>query len=167
MEKINFENASIITPAKVTINGTDYEVTPAQLTIVQNYLSAETLNDMQDNIEDEIEGEVLFTGNSYSNVTLSQSINNCKYLDIFFADGDGANGFTRVFNALNKLVCLQTFYISSNDNTVYFKNNNIRIGSTSISVEAYKNWYIANATITDQTSQGTNSIAITKVVGYY
>lgn len=63
MNKIEFENASVVTPAKVTINGTDYEVTPAQLTTVENYLSAETLNDMQDNIEDAING-VVESGNN-------------------------------------------------------------------------------------------------------
>ena len=52
MDKINFQNASIITPAKVTIDGTDYNVTPAQLSVVQNYLSAETLNQLQTNIDE-------------------------------------------------------------------------------------------------------------------
>ena len=52
MEKINFENAEIINPAKVTIEGIDYEVTPAQLTVIEKYLSAETLNKMQSNIEE-------------------------------------------------------------------------------------------------------------------
>ena len=52
MKKINFENAEIINPAKVTIEGIDYEVTPAQLTVIEEYLSAETLNEMQSNIEE-------------------------------------------------------------------------------------------------------------------
>ena len=51
MDKITFENASVVTPAKVTIDGTDYNVTPAQLSTVQKYLSAENLNLMQDNID--------------------------------------------------------------------------------------------------------------------
>lgn len=167
MEKINFENASIITPAKVTINGTDYEVTPAQLTTVQNYLSAETLNGMQTNIENAIDGVVLFTGNSYTDTALSQSINDCKYLDIFFVDRDGVNNFTRVFSPLNKKICLQTFTASLIDLTIYFKNTNVSINSNSIVIQDYKNWYISNTTIIDQTSQSGNSIAITKVVGYY
>lgn len=52
MKKIKFENAEIIKPAKVNIDGIEYEVTPAQLTVIENYLSAETLNQMQDNMEE-------------------------------------------------------------------------------------------------------------------
>ena len=52
MKKIEFQNAEIINPAKVTIEGIDYEVTPAQLTVIEKYLSAETLNEIQDNMEE-------------------------------------------------------------------------------------------------------------------
>src|SRR5574343_553973 len=54
MTKINFENADILQPAKVTVNGTDYTVTPAVISEVDNYLSPETLNALQDNMEQAI-----------------------------------------------------------------------------------------------------------------
>lgn len=55
MEKIVFENAEIVTPAKVTVGGTAYNVTPAVYTEVDKYLSAETLAELQDNTENEID----------------------------------------------------------------------------------------------------------------
>lgn len=55
MKRINFENAEIVTPAKVTVSGTDYNVTPAVYTEVDKYLSAETLTELQDNTEDEVD----------------------------------------------------------------------------------------------------------------
>lgn len=55
MEKIIFENAEVVTPAKVTVGGTAYNVTPAVYTEVDKYLSAETLAELQDNTENEID----------------------------------------------------------------------------------------------------------------
>lgn len=55
MKRINFENAEIVTPAKVTVSGTDYNVIPAVYTEVDKYLSAETLTELQDNTEDEVD----------------------------------------------------------------------------------------------------------------
>lgn len=52
MTKIPFENSEILQQAKVTIDGVDYPVTPAQMKAVQHYLSTEELNEMQSNIEE-------------------------------------------------------------------------------------------------------------------
>lgn len=54
MTKIPFENSEILQQAKVTIDGVDYPVTPAQIKAVQHYLSAEELNALQDNIESDL-----------------------------------------------------------------------------------------------------------------
>lgn len=61
MTKIPFENSEILQQAKVTIDGVDYPVTPAQMKAVQHYLSAEELNNMQDNIESAINGTTAIT----------------------------------------------------------------------------------------------------------
>jgi len=55
MKRIIFENAEIVTPAKVTVSGTDYNITPAVYTEVDKYLSAEALEELQDNTEDEVD----------------------------------------------------------------------------------------------------------------
>ena len=53
MEKITFTDATLTTQAKVTISGTDYEVTPATYSGGTD-LNANTFNTMQDNIENAI-----------------------------------------------------------------------------------------------------------------
>ena len=50
MEKINFENGTLVSPAKVTIDGTDYIVTPAERT-GNTPISAYVLNQLQNKIE--------------------------------------------------------------------------------------------------------------------
>lgn len=50
MDKITFENATLVNPAKVTIDGVDYEVTPEE-TSGGTPASASTFNTMQENIE--------------------------------------------------------------------------------------------------------------------
>ena len=54
MEKINFQNGTLISKAKVTIDNTVYDVEPAEYEGTTP-LSAEILNQMQDNIEKAIE----------------------------------------------------------------------------------------------------------------
>lgn len=58
MTKIPFENSEILQQAKVTIDGVDYPITPAQMKVVQHYLSAEELNNLQDNIENDKEDKL-------------------------------------------------------------------------------------------------------------
>lgn len=53
MNKINFENGTLIEPAKVTINGVTYNVVPEEWS-TNTPLSAETLNQLQSNVESAI-----------------------------------------------------------------------------------------------------------------
>ena len=66
MEKINFEDGQLVTPASVNIEGTQYLVTEAEYT-GQTPLSAFVLNKMQGNIENAIQ----------------------EIVDTYDADGDG------------------------------------------------------------------------------
>lgn len=50
MEKMQFENGTLVTPAKVTIDGVDYTVIPAVYE-GDTPFTAENINQMQDNIE--------------------------------------------------------------------------------------------------------------------
>ena len=56
MKKTNFKNGTLISKAKVTINGTIHEVEPEEYE-GETPLSAEVLNEMQDNIEESINGK--------------------------------------------------------------------------------------------------------------
>lgn len=53
MNKINWQNGTLVSPAKVEIGGVIYDVTPEQYS-GSTPLSAENLNQMQDNIEEAI-----------------------------------------------------------------------------------------------------------------
>ena len=54
MQKINFQDGTLVSPAKVTIDGTEHQVTPAQRSGTTP-LSAYTMNLLQNNIEEEID----------------------------------------------------------------------------------------------------------------
>lgn len=60
MEKIPFENGTLVTSSKVIINEVEYEVRPAEYT-GETPLNAGNLNQMQDNIEEAIEGMLKLT----------------------------------------------------------------------------------------------------------
>lgn len=54
MKKINFQNGTLVSPAKVTIDNVEHQVTPAQYSGTTP-MSAFMLNKLQDNIEEEID----------------------------------------------------------------------------------------------------------------
>ncbi len=60
MDKIPFENGTLVTSSKVIINEVEYEVRPAEYT-GETPLNAGNLNQMQDNIEEAIEGMLKLT----------------------------------------------------------------------------------------------------------
>lgn len=57
MEKMQFKNGTLVTPAKVTIDGVEYTVTPAVYE-GDTPFSAENINQMQDNIEKAIDEQI-------------------------------------------------------------------------------------------------------------
>lgn len=67
MEKINFENGSLVEAAKVTVNGVEYTVTPEKYSGTTP-LDADTLNLLQTNIQDEFdiveESSIVETGST-------------------------------------------------------------------------------------------------------
>lgn len=69
MKKINFKNGTLLSKAKVTINGTIYEVEPEEYE-GETPLSAEILNEAQNNIENSINGKkILVTTSNISQNT--------------------------------------------------------------------------------------------------
>ncbi len=69
MIRIKFKNGTLLSKAKVTINGTIYEVEPEEYE-GETPLSAEILNEVQDNIEESINGKkILVTTGSIAQNT--------------------------------------------------------------------------------------------------
>lgn len=122
MQKINFEDATLVTQAKVTISGNDYEVTPATYSGGTD-LDADTLNDLQDNIEasfkntssnsttdgysckyveDNFRAKINYTSNE---IYTGKSINGSKvYAKLFSGSWDGTNPANLTINVGSNIV---------------------------------------------------------------
>ena len=68
---------------KITQNTRDFNITDA-VTDGGTDLDKETFNGLQDNIEEAINGVVLYEGNSNGEITLNDNLTNYKYSEIFF-----------------------------------------------------------------------------------
>ena len=112
MEKINWENGELIKGAFVTIDNTEYPVTPDEIDGTTP-LDADTLNLMQDNIEDAIDElktqKILWSGGSYMNntqtINLSETVssqNNGIVLIWSAYSGSAAQNSNFVFNYIPK-----------------------------------------------------------------
>ena len=93
MDKINFQNGILVAKAKVTINGTVYEVEPEEYE-GETPLSAEILNEMQNNVEkainevdEKMQRTVLYKNingkQASSGITLSESVDNYDFIEIY------------------------------------------------------------------------------------
>ena len=191
MNKINFEDATLVTQAKVTVGGTDYEVTPATYSGGTD-LDATTLNDLQDNVEAsfkntkttsttdgycctyandnfELKGTVLYNDVSGTNtsVPLSDNASNYNYLEIYYRSNDGNNNVSsiKVYSPNGKILFLRYEIIVSSQ--VYVKISKATISSNSISISDGIQYYFTianNQQINGQTNQP--NIYVTRVVGY-
>ena len=81
MEKINFENGKLLTPASVDINGLKYNVIEAEYT-GQTPLTALVLNKMQDNIEKAINEEHKYIKKMEYGLTSEQALRMPAYYKV-------------------------------------------------------------------------------------
>ena len=121
MDKINFQNGTLVAKAKVTINGTVYEVEPEEYE-GETPLSAEILNEMQDNIENAIPIVVdNLTSTSETDVLSAKQgkILNDKLYSVLEQvtniDGVKENGKYGIFNATGTL---PSGYSTSDNNII-------------------------------------------------
>ena len=133
-------------------------------------LSAENLNQMQDNIEDaieevdeKVEGTVLYnnaTGTT-GNITLNDSVANYDYIEIQGKRGSNYYSSGKLYNINGKNVVLTTTFTTSGLMYIYSKNIQINGNSiTNISSDlAYFNG-------TNQNFDSDDRHFITRVVGY-
>lgn len=130
-------------------------------------ISAENLNQMQDDIEESIEGTVLYESQegTISDISLNESSANFKYLEIFFFDDHSLCKSEKIFNPNGKRASLSTFNVYAKSGTVFANSRIIKISGTSISNDTegdgYGQWISWNNTI-----NATNNIKIYKIVGY-
>lgn len=121
-------------------------------------------------------GKVLFGYTLYENesgttgaITLSESAENFKYIDIFFLDYDNQAGFQRVYLPNGKTISMVSCYVDVASNVVWMKTDCITISETSLS----RTRSAEAGFRTDKTFQGVNinngnytKFKILKIVGY-
>jgi len=138
MERINFEN----------------NVTKA---------SAETFNELQDNIEEAINGTILYnnTNGTTSAFTLNDSIENYDYIEIYYHSNDasGAESSVKITGGSVKIInLLYLWYVSG---TIYFKQSNLAINGINATFVNNIQWTNADGSLTSG-----DYIFVTKVIGY-
>lgn len=106
---------------------------------------------------------VLFTGSTNGAITLEKSVEEFKYIEIFYADNDETYSSVKVFEPNNKYVDLTT--LARWGNTFYIKQKRILISDNEIT---NGNTTEVNFTITPKININTsaNNIYITKIIGY-
>ena len=114
MEKIQFENGQLITGAYVTIDGIDY---PVQMPIYTGStpLSAETLNQLQDNIEEAIE-EKYSTSEEVVAIWIDNKPIYRKVIDFGALPNNTSKSVTHGINNLSQVISLTGFAGSSINN---------------------------------------------------
>lgn len=175
MEKINFENGTLISKAKVEVGGTIYDVEPAQYEGTTP-LSAQNLNQIQANVESAIlaleerakklEGIILYENEqgTTGTITLIESAEDFKDIEIFYFDSHALHKSTKVFNPDKKSVELSTFHVYSNSGTVIADTRAVKIEGNEIKNGAqddYGTWMSWNNGIDKE-----NRIKIYKVIGH-
>jgi len=186
MEKINFQNGTLISKAKVTIDNAVYEVEPEEYEGTTP-LSAEVLNQMQDNIENAIEekqanieeqgriltekiiGTVLYEDKegTTETVTLNDSVANYDYIEIFFRTSTNYKS-VKIYEPNNKgsILDFVDFINTEGSNFLYFYTKKVQIVNNSISRTRYKTYRFKDSTTWSPHGSDTDSINITRVVGY-
>lgn len=120
MGKFNWQNGTLVTPARVEISGEVYDVTPEQYS-GQTPLSAENLNAMQDGIYSDMGNkENLATTNKDSlvsaiNETVVESTTNANGTAIKYSNGIMICSNTQTFTNVKITSQWGSCYASSND----------------------------------------------------
>jgi hypothetical protein len=108
----------------------------------------------------------LFTGSEAGTVTLSESVDNFKAIDIYFTDNNGlTGGYTRIYSPSDKKVCLSIIEAGSGTKT-YIRRTTYTISGTTLTPDATNAGYVLlnGTTVTHFT--GSNYLRIVRVMGY-
>ena len=171
LDRIGWQDGTLVSKGKVEVNGTIYEVEPEQYS-GQTPLSSANLKKMEDNTEkainklkEEEDGTTLYeneTGTT-GDIALSEKLSNYKYIKVFWKIGDN-NKSEEVLVTLDKNINLSL--IDFIDSKIWIHTKTMLMKDTKLTVKRYKEYSITDSE--QWTPYGTliNSIAIVKVVGY-
>lgn len=175
LKKIGWEDGTLVSNAKVEIDGTIYEVTPEQYSgstplSAENLKQMETntenaINESDTNIENLINGTVLYEGTTHvTNGTLNDDIANYKRIKIWARSTD------------NHCVCqemlleewtgnnlITSLWSGSMSDRWYFYSSRIIITNNTFTLDREKSMVISGSTIT---STSADAYTIYKIIGY-
>lgn len=126
------------------------------------------LNQLQTNIENAINGTVLYESEAGTtgNVELNETVENYRYLEIFFHNEGVAPGYAynsvKVYNPNGKIVTLTIFQKDTTQNVIFMRTKNIEINPNMLKVNGYSNWN----TFDNIEETVKNTIYIDRVIGY-
>ena len=177
MKKINFKNGTLVSKSKVTIDNTIYEVEPEEYE-GETPLSAELLNEMQDNIEkaidevdtglnNKINGTVLYEDATGTNgaVTFNEKIQEGDSIEIVYCrrrtDGSSiykVTGKIPFIEGMETDLDINYFSVPDNQQSI---SKSITINNDGITVNGENTWGNANGF-----NNATSTIYIVKVKKY-
>ena len=106
----------------------------------------------------------LFSGNSAGTITLSDSVDNYEYLEIFFTDNNGEkSGYTKMHKPYSGVVNL--FIVEAAGTNTYIRRTSYTFSGTTITPDVSNAGYLRVAQATASHTSGTNYIKITRVLG--
>lgn len=141
MEKINFENFK----------------SPG--------LSKEILMQLQDNIEEAIDGTVIYTNEAgeSEDIFLDYNLENYKKIEVFYKVGENFK-HEKADVKLNSFINLSLYdYL---DGTLWLHTKTIKMTNTMLTVERFKEFSLKDSEQFQPYGTSTNSVKIVKVVGY-
>ena len=173
LDRVGWQDGTLISKAKVEIDDTIYDVEPEQYS-GQTPLSSANLKKMEDNTEkainevntnlnDKINGTTLYDNaiGTSGNVTLSDSAENYEYIEIYYRTGNRSNS-TKVQDFTNKNLTMQI--IAASPSTFVCIVKQISISGNTITKVQENQFYTNSSGSTTFTT--TDTIYIYKVVGY-
>lgn len=171
LDRIGWQDGTLVSKGKVEVNGTIYEVEPEQYS-GQTPLSSALLKKMEDNTEkainelkEEEDGTTLYeneTGTT-GDIALSEKLSNYKYIKVFWKVGNNNRG-EEVSVALNQNINLSL--IDFTDSKIWIHTKTMLMEDTKLTVKRYKEYSITDSSQWTPYGSSTNSIVIVKVVGY-
>lgn len=114
------------------------------------------------------EGVVLFEGYTLENITLSDTVNNYEFIEIYFRDNIGYYNYVKLYDPKNNnKASLSLIECTDMDNYyMNFKSKNIIISDNTITNEHGGAFSIRFSTKNINEAYKVNCLYITKVIGY-
>ena len=147
------------------INSDDIVITQDGTDIQLNFSPESQVSQNTSNIE-KLTPIVLYTNDEgdNGNITLSDSVANYTYIEIFYKSSDKHYGSTKIFSPNGKRADLFSF--ATTGSTLYIKSKCVSISGVSISNVSSTSYGETNISSSTTSFANNNLLYITRVIGY-